>query len=63
MLSGCIDRSPFLLAGGSDQRLRFWDLESPSESYLAVPAASDPVGTSLSYRSRLIDGISITEFF
>ncbi|KAG5888474.1 hypothetical protein JTB14_022104 [Gonioctena quinquepunctata] len=56
MLAGCIDRSPFLLAGGTDQRLRFWDLESPSESYLAMPAASDPPGTALSYRSRLIDG-------
>ncbi|CAG9829186.1 unnamed protein product [Diabrotica balteata] len=56
MLGGCIDRSPFLLAGGTDQRLRFWNLESPSESYLAIPGASDPAGTALSYRSRLIDG-------
>ncbi|CAH1115369.1 unnamed protein product [Psylliodes chrysocephalus] len=56
MLGGSIDRSPFLLAGGTDQRLRFWDLESPSESYLAIPGANDPVGTALSYRSRLIDG-------
>ncbi|KAJ8948165.1 hypothetical protein NQ318_009257 [Aromia moschata] len=60
MLAGCIDRSPFLVAGGTDQRLRFWDLESPSESYLAVPAASDPSGTSLNYRSRLIDGTQVT---
>ncbi|KAJ8984786.1 hypothetical protein NQ317_003699 [Molorchus minor] len=56
MLAGSIERSPFVVAGGSDQRLRFWDLESPTESYLSVPAASDPVGTALSYRSRLIDG-------
>lgn len=59
MLGGCIDRSPFLLAGGSDQRLRFWDLESPSESYLAIPAARDPPGTSLNYDGRLIDGLFV----
>ncbi|CAH1134866.1 unnamed protein product [Ceutorhynchus assimilis] len=59
MLAGCIDRSPFLLSGGTDQRLRFWNLESPSESYLALPAASDPAGTTLSYRSRLIDGTDV----
>lgn len=59
MLGGCIDRSPFLLAGGSDQRLRFWDLESPTESYLAIHAAKDPPGTSLSYNSRLIDGTQV----
>ncbi|XP_060527972.1 phosphoinositide 3-kinase regulatory subunit 4 [Cylas formicarius] len=59
MVSGCIDRSPFVLAGGTDQRLRFWNLESPSESYLAIPAASDPLGTTLSYHSRLIDGTDV----
>ncbi|XP_066254532.1 phosphoinositide 3-kinase regulatory subunit 4 [Euwallacea similis] len=56
---GCIDRSPFLLSGGTDQRLRFWNLASPSESYLALPAAGDPLGTTLSYRSRLIDGTDV----
>ncbi|XP_050303340.1 phosphoinositide 3-kinase regulatory subunit 4 [Anthonomus grandis grandis] len=59
MQAGCIDRSPFLLSGGTDQRLRFWNLESPSESYLALPAASDAPGTTLSYRSRLIDGTDV----
>ncbi|XP_056633826.1 phosphoinositide 3-kinase regulatory subunit 4 isoform X2 [Diorhabda sublineata] len=61
MLGGCIDRSPFLLTGGSDQRLRFWNLGKSSfeQSYLAIPAASDPVGTALSYRQRVIDGTSV----
>lgn len=59
MLSGCIDRSAFLLTGGTDQRVRFWDLESPSESYLAIPAAGDIPGTNLTYRHRLIDGTSV----
>ncbi|XP_030749901.1 phosphoinositide 3-kinase regulatory subunit 4 [Sitophilus oryzae] len=59
MLGGCIDRSPFLLSGGTDQRLRFWNLESPTESYLAIPAAIDAPGTTLTYRSRLIDGTDV----
>ncbi|CAH1967764.1 unnamed protein product [Acanthoscelides obtectus] len=59
MLGVCVDRSPFLLAGGTDQRLRFWDLDSPSESFLAIPAASDPIGTTLNYESRLIDGTHV----
>lgn len=60
MQAGCIDRSGFLLAGGTDQRLRFWNLESPTESYLAIPAPNDPlVGNSLSYEQRLIDGTSV----
>lgn len=41
MYSGCIDRSGFLLAGGTDMRLRFWDLNTPNESYVALPAAND----------------------
>lgn len=36
-----IDRSGFLLAGGTDMRLRFWDLNTPNESYVALPAAND----------------------
>ncbi|KAF5307655.1 hypothetical protein FQR65_LT06710 [Abscondita terminalis] len=60
MQAGCIDRSGFLLAGGTDQRIRFWDLESPTESYLAIPAPNDPlIGSTLSYERRLIDGTSV----
>lgn len=59
MLGGCIDRSPFLLAGGSDHRIRFWDLENPAETYLAIHAAKDLPGTTLSYNTRLIDGTPV----
>lgn len=60
MHAGCIDRSGFLLAGGSDQRLRFWDLESPSSSYLAIPSPNDTTYVNtLRYESRLIDGTSV----
>uniref|UniRef100_A0A1Y1L2Q5 Uncharacterized protein n=3 Tax=Photinus pyralis TaxID=7054 RepID=A0A1Y1L2Q5_PHOPY len=60
MQAGCIDRAGFLLAGGTDQRIRFWDLESPTESYLAIPAPNDPlIGNALTYDRRLIDGTSV----
>lgn len=60
MYAGCIDRSGFLLAGGTDQKIRFWDLESPNSSYLAIPPPNDNVFVnSLRYESRLIDGTSV----
>ncbi|XP_018329607.1 phosphoinositide 3-kinase regulatory subunit 4 [Agrilus planipennis] len=62
MLSGCIDRSGFLLAGGTDQRVRFWNLHSPTESCLVIPSPNDNIsGTPLTYKHRLIDGTSVIQ--
>lgn len=60
MYAGCVDRSAYLLAAGTDRRLRFWDLDSLPESYVAVHAPDDPF-TSIapSYRTRLIDGTCV----
>jgi phosphoinositide-3-kinase regulatory subunit 4 len=41
MYAGCTDSTSFLLAGGTDMRLRFWDFNMPTASYIAVPAAND----------------------
>lgn len=50
MYAGEIDRSPFLFTGGTDMRLRYWDLTNWTESYLAVPSALDTINSSsLSY--------------
>ena len=50
MHSGTIDSSGFLLAGGTDMRLRYWNLRIPNESYVALPAANDVIPTnSLAY--------------
>ncbi|KRT79355.1 HEAT domain-containing protein [Oryctes borbonicus] len=60
MQAGCIDRNGFLLAGGTDQRIRFWDLENPANSCLAVYAPNDSlIGETLTYHERLIDGTSV----
>lgn len=50
MHSGTVDRSGFLLAGGTDMRLRFWDLNAPTASYVTLPAANDVIApNSLTY--------------
>ncbi|XP_011693083.1 PREDICTED: phosphoinositide 3-kinase regulatory subunit 4-like, partial [Wasmannia auropunctata] len=62
MYAGCIDCSGFLLAGGTDMRLRFWDLNRPTASYVALPAANDVLTpNSLAYDLRLIDGTDVVQ--
>jgi phosphoinositide-3-kinase regulatory subunit 4 len=50
MYASNVDRSPFLLTGGSDQRVRYWDLESYDNSRLAIPAGGDAPGLSYTYK-------------
>lgn len=38
---GLADRVPFLLASGTDQRVRYWNLDASHESYIAVPSPKD----------------------
>ncbi|OXU19045.1 hypothetical protein TSAR_000320 [Trichomalopsis sarcophagae] len=62
MHSACIDRSGFLLASGSDMRLRFWNLHTPNESYVVLPATNDSLAlNSLAYEQRLIDGTNVVQ--
>lgn len=62
MYAGCIDCSGFLLAGGTDMRLRFWDFNRPTASYVALPAANDVLTpNSLAYDLRLIDGTNVVQ--
>ncbi|XP_077261895.1 vacuolar protein sorting 15 isoform X1 [Temnothorax americanus] len=62
MYTGCIDCSGFLLAGGTDMRLRFWDFNRPTASYVALPAANDVLTpNSLAYDLRLIDGTNVVQ--
>ncbi|KAL0133734.1 hypothetical protein PUN28_001003 [Cardiocondyla obscurior] len=62
MYAGCIDCSGFLLAGGTDMRLRFWDFNRPIASYVALPAANDILTpNSLAYDLRLIDGTNVVQ--
>lgn len=40
------DHGPELFTGGTDQRVRKWNMTSPSESYIAMLAASDVMKNS-----------------
>ncbi|XP_060807127.1 phosphoinositide 3-kinase regulatory subunit 4 [Amyelois transitella] len=55
--------SRFLVTGGSDQRIRHWDLEHPEDSYILVHAPGDQLNTpgSVKYRSRIIDGTTVIQ--
>lgn len=56
------DTNVFMLTGGSDMRVRFWDVTYPANSYILAGAAADPVQkTGVSYRSRLIDGTEVIQ--
>ncbi|XP_054259125.1 phosphoinositide 3-kinase regulatory subunit 4 isoform X2 [Macrosteles quadrilineatus] len=61
MFASNVDRSPFLLTGGSDQRVRYWDLESYDNSRLAIPAGSDTQGLNFTYKCRMIDGTNVVQ--
>ncbi|XP_039281879.1 phosphoinositide 3-kinase regulatory subunit 4 isoform X2 [Nilaparvata lugens] len=62
LYAATVDQTPFLLSGGTDHRIRYWNLDSLSESYMAVRAGSDAPGqTSFSYRSRLVDGTNVVQ--
>lgn len=39
MVAGTINRSPFILTAGTDQRIRFWDLSAIERSVSAMSEA------------------------
>ncbi|EAA06372.6 AGAP000602-PA [Anopheles gambiae str. PEST] len=56
LLPGVNDGNPFLLTGGTDQRLRYWDPVNIENCALVVPSARDYAPLNVTYESRLIDG-------
>lgn len=49
ILPGSIDGRGFLVTGGTDQRIRFWDLQDSNNCRLVVPAPKDYLPTNISY--------------
>lgn len=49
LLPGVVDGRGFLITGGTDQRIRFWDLQNPANCSLVVPAPKDYAPSSISY--------------
>ncbi|KAL0811870.1 hypothetical protein ABMA28_009292 [Loxostege sticticalis] len=61
---GSREGNRFLITGGSDQRLRYWDLSHPEDSYILLHAPADPLKANpnmVKYRSRIIDGTTVIQ--
>ncbi|CAH2097622.1 unnamed protein product [Euphydryas editha] len=56
---GTRDGSRFLISGGSDLRLRFWDLQHPDDSHVLLHAPCDQLQSK--YKSRIIDGTTVIQ--
>ncbi|XP_050100753.1 phosphoinositide 3-kinase regulatory subunit 4 [Anopheles aquasalis] len=59
MVQGVVDGRPFLLTGGADQRIRYWDPANVENCAMIVPSARDHTPLFLRYESRLIDGTKV----
>uniref|UniRef100_A0A2M4B9Q5 non-specific serine/threonine protein kinase n=1 Tax=Anopheles marajoara TaxID=58244 RepID=A0A2M4B9Q5_9DIPT len=59
MVQGVVDGRPFLLTGGADQRIRYWDPTNVENCAMIVPSARDHSPLYLRYESRLIDGTKV----
>ncbi|KAJ8710173.1 hypothetical protein PYW07_009539 [Mythimna separata] len=61
---GVRDGSRFAVTGGSDLRLRYWNLEQPEDSYVLLHAHNDALRhtpNAVKYRSRIIDGTTVIQ--
>uniref|UniRef100_A0A182JVS5 non-specific serine/threonine protein kinase n=1 Tax=Anopheles christyi TaxID=43041 RepID=A0A182JVS5_9DIPT len=59
LLPGVNDGNAFLMTGGTDQRLRYWDPVNIENCALVVPSARDYAPMNVTYESRLIDGTKV----
>ncbi|CAL1546383.1 unnamed protein product [Lymnaea stagnalis] len=58
---GSTDSKAFVLTGGTDLRLRFWDLNYPANSMCFNYGLDDHRTLSLNYRSQLIEGSEVIQ--
>lgn len=58
---GSTENKTFLLTGGTDMRLRFWDLNYPANSHCFNHGLDDPRSLSLTYRSQLMEGSEVIQ--
>ncbi|KAG5671298.1 hypothetical protein PVAND_001503 [Polypedilum vanderplanki] len=61
LLPGSVDGRGFLITGGTDQRIRYWDLQDASNCRLVVSAPKDCSPSNVTYDSRLIDGTYVIQ--
>ncbi|GAB6018579.1 General transcription factor II-I repeat domain-containing protein 1 [Chamberlinius hualienensis] len=58
------DGNPVIITGGTDARIRFWDITYPAKNYIIAGAANEVVDLqSFKYQSQLIDGTEVIKEF
>ncbi|XP_012944552.1 phosphoinositide 3-kinase regulatory subunit 4 [Aplysia californica] len=57
---GSTESKPFVLTGGTDMRLRFWDLSYPAHSVCFSDSMED-ARNSFNYRSQLMEGSEVIQ--
>ena len=51
-----------LLTAGTDMRVRFWDLQSPEQSYIVCGASGEKINpNNVSYKTKLVDGTEVVQ--
>ncbi|XP_055958474.1 phosphoinositide 3-kinase regulatory subunit 4-like [Patella vulgata] len=55
------DQKIFLLTAGTDMTIRYWDLATPSKSFIMSHPATEYTNTAVSYQSQLIDGTDVVQ--
>ena len=59
MCCGWFDSGPYLLLGGTDRRLRLWDLTTPTDSHLVCNSGTDSYDVAVQYKHRVVDGLQV----
>lgn len=56
-----VKKNTFVLTAGTDQRIRYWNLSAPESSHLLVASGAEklPHHSSVTYKSRVIDGTCV----
>jgi len=54
------DNSTSLLCGGTDMRIRNWNLTQPFRSYIVCRGPADDDALTARYQPKIIDGVEVT---
>lgn len=63
LLPGVVDGRGFLITGGTDQRIRFWDLNDASNCKLVVPAPRDYSSAGITYEYVTGPSLKLSHIF
>ena len=50
-----------LLSAGTDMRIRFWDLQNPTSSFVVAAGANEPVGGGVNYKVKVVEATEVVQ--